>query len=193
MGYYHINDTGKGINIKDFDSINLNYKLPPLDYIKSYLEWKDGSCQRELSVLSEMDLYHQIAYLGIDDYDFSEIISVIKKKQEEGTATFAKCFSEEFDENYGAYFSDIAANTFEIFFCFRYGYPFGCFKGISDYDNNIMFFCNLQFPPKKYNKKLSELTESIFIKELREFFSDLLDDNYYKTVELEICEEYIKE
>lgn len=80
MGYYHINDTGKGINIKDFDSINLNYKLPPLDYIKSYLEWKDGSCKRELSVLPKMDLYHQIAYLGLDDYDFSEIISVIKKK-----------------------------------------------------------------------------------------------------------------
>jgi len=43
------------------------------------------------------------------------------------------------------------------------------------------------------NKKFGELTEAIFIKELREFFYELFKDDYYKTVELELCEEYIKE
>lgn len=194
MGYYHVNETGKGINIKNFDNINQNYKLPPLDYIKSYLEWKDGSCEKDLSLLPEMDIYHQIAYLGLDDYDFSEIIPCIKKNiQGKHQQILGKDFCEEYDENYSMYFSNEAANVFELLFCYRYGYPFGCFKGVSDYDDNIMFFCNLQFPPKEYNKKLLELTEEVFIKELREFFSDFLDDDYYKTVELEICEEYIKE
>ena len=194
MGYYHVNDTWKGIYIKSFDTINKNYELPPLDYIKSYLEWKDDDCDRDLSVLPEMDIYHQIAYLGLDDYDFSECVPyIMKDKKAENPKTFCKYFCEEYDKNYSMYFSNEAANIFELLFCYRYGYPFGCFKGISDYDDNIMFFCNLQFPPKQYNKKLSELTEEVFIKELREFFSDFLDDDYYKTVELEICEEYIKE
>ena len=57
----------------------------------------------------------------------------------------------------------------------------------------IMFFCNAQYSPKTYNKKFGELTEAIFIKELREFFYELFKDVYYKTVELELCEEYIKE
>lgn len=56
-----------------------------------------------------------------------------------------------------------------------------------------MFFCNAQYSPKTYNKKFGELTEAIFIKELREFFYELFKDDYYKTVELELCEEYIKE
>ena len=141
-----------------------------------------------------MDIYHQIAYLGLDDYDFSECVPyIMKDKKAENPKTFCKYLCEEYDKNYSMYFSNEAANIFELLFCYRYGYPFGCFKGISDYDDNIMFFCNLQFPPKQYNKKLSELTEEVFIKELREFFSDFLDDDYYKTVELEICEEYIKE
>ena len=36
MGYYHINDTGKGVIIKDFDNISKDYKMPPIDYIKEY-------------------------------------------------------------------------------------------------------------------------------------------------------------
>ena len=38
MGYYHVNDTGKGVIIKDFDNISEDYKMPPIDYIKEYFE-----------------------------------------------------------------------------------------------------------------------------------------------------------
>lgn len=192
MGYYHVNDTGKGIYIKRFDTINKNYKLPPLDYIKSYLKREYGSCDKDLSMLSGMNLYHQIVYIGMNKYLFSYLAKPIIQETD-NNQSFCKSFSDAFDRRYSAYFDKVAANTFELLFCHRFGYPFGCFKGISDYDGNIMFFCNLQFPPEKYNKKLSELTEDVFIAELREFFSDFLDDDYYKTVELEICEEYIKE
>ena len=104
-----------------------------------------------------------------------------------------EAFCKKYDESYSDDFSSDAANIFECLFCYRFGYPFGCFKGISDYDGTIMFFCNAQYSPKTYNKKFGELTEAIFIKELREFFYELFKDDYYKTVELELCEEYIKE
>ena len=56
-----------------------------------------------------------------------------------------------------------------------------------------MFYCCVQYPLEEYNKNFAELTEAVFIKQLREFFSELLDDEYYKTVELSLCKEYIKD
>ena len=37
MGYYHVEDTGKGVYIKEFNSINNDYEIPPIDYIQKYL------------------------------------------------------------------------------------------------------------------------------------------------------------
>jgi len=186
MGYYHINDTGKGVIIKDFDNISKDYKMPPIDYIKEYFESKRGIGKKNLEWLASMDVYHQLAYLAQNDYRLSYIVSNLNEKTPEA-------FCKKYDESYSDDFSSDAANIFECLFCYRFGYPFGYFKGISDYDGTIMFFCNAKYPPKTYNKKFGELTEAIFIKELREFFYELFKDDYYKTVELELCEEYIKE
>ena len=75
MGYYHINDTGKGVIIKDFDKISKDYKMPPIDYIKEYFESKRGIGKKNLEWLASMDVYHQLAYLALNDYRLSYIVS----------------------------------------------------------------------------------------------------------------------
>ena len=135
MGYYHINDTGKGVIIKDFDKISKDYKMPPIDYIKEYFESKREIGKKNLEWLASMDVYHQLAYLALNDYRLSYIVSNLNEKTPEA-------FCKKYDESYSDDFSSDAANIFECLFCYRFGYPFGYFKGISDYDGTIMFFCN---------------------------------------------------
>lgn len=183
MGYYHVEDNGKGVYIKEFDSINNDYEMPPIDYIQKYLEYQDDGYtknKKNLDWISEMDTYHKIAFLSMSDYEFSSLD--VHAPDE---------FCRDYDNNY--YFKRDAPRFFECLFCYRYGYPFGCFKGVCDYDDNIMFYCCVKYPPKEYNKALGELTEDVFLKQLREFLCDLLGDDYYSTVELALCEEYIKE
>ena len=93
--------------------------MPPIDYIKEYFESKREIGKKNLEWLASMDVYHQLAYLALNDYRLSY-----------------------YDESYSDDFSSDAANIFECLFCYRFGYPFGYFKGISDYDGTIMFFCN---------------------------------------------------
>lgn len=187
MGYYHVEDTGKGVYIRGFDNINNDYKMPPIDYLQKYIEYQNGGYTdhtKNLDWLSEMDIRHQLAFLSISNYEFSGMIDDLDVHT-------PKEFCNAYDENF--YFEKDAPLMLECLFCYRYGYPFGCFKGISDYDDNIMFYCCVKYPPKEYNKALGELTEDVFLKQLREFLCDLLGDDYYSTVELALCEEYIKE
>lgn len=83
MGYYHINDTGKGVIIKDFDNISKDYKMPPIDYIKEYFESKRGIGKKNLEWLASMDVYHQLAYLAQNDYRISYIVSNLNEKTAE--------------------------------------------------------------------------------------------------------------
>lgn len=124
MGYYHINDTGKGVIIKDFDNISKDYKMPPIDYIKEFFESKRGIGKKNLEWLASMDVYHQLAYLAQNDYRLSYIVSNLNEKTPEA-------FCKKYDESYSDDFSSDAANIFECLFCYRFGYPFGYFKGIS--------------------------------------------------------------
>ena len=99
MGYYHINDTGKGVIIKD-------YKMPPIDYIKEYFESKRGIGKKNLEWLASMDVYHQLAYLALNDYRLSYIVSNLNEKTPEA-------FCKKYDESYSDDFSSDAANFFE--------------------------------------------------------------------------------
>ena len=83
MGYYHVNDTGKGVIIKDFDNISEDYKMPPIDYIKEYFESKRGIGKKNLEWLASMDVYHQLAYLAQNDYRLSYIVSNLDEKTPE--------------------------------------------------------------------------------------------------------------
>ena len=177
MGYYHINDTGKGVIIKDFDNISKDYKIPPIDYIKEYFESKRGIGKKNLEWLASMDVYHQLAYLAQNDYRLSYIVSNLNEKTPEA-------FCKKYDESYSDDFSSDAANIFECLFCYRFGYPFGYFKGISDYDGTIMFFCNAQYPPKTYNKKFGELTEAISSKNSESFSMSFLKTIIIKQLNL---------
>ena len=140
-------------------------------------------------IVSKGSLYVYIFELNLRNLLYVILSYIVSNLNEKTPEAFCK----KYDESYSDDFSSDAANIFECLFCYRFGYPFGYFKGISDYDGTIMFFCNAQYSPKTYNKKFGELTEAIFIKELREFFYELFKDDYYKTVELELCEEYLKE
>ena len=93
MGYYHINDTGKGVIIKDFDKISKDYKMPPIDYIKEYFESKRGIGKKNLEWLASMDVYHQLAYLALNDYRLSYIVSNLNEKTPEA-------FCKKYDESY---------------------------------------------------------------------------------------------
>lgn len=186
MGYYHVNGSGKGIILQNFDKVNKDYKLPPLDYLRKYFDKPYYRDEINFEWLSEMDIYHQLAYLSLNSFQRSLLMNRLPEKT-------SKAFCEMYDELYSDEFDSEVPDLFECLFCYRYGYPFDCFKGVSDYDGNIMFYCCVQYPLEEYNKNFAELTEDVFIKQLREFFADLLDDEYYKTVELSLCEEYIKE
>lgn len=83
MGYYHVNDIGKGIIIKDFDNISEDYRMPPIDYIKEYFESKRGIGKKNLEWLASMDVYHQLAYLAQNDYRLSHIVSNLDEKTPE--------------------------------------------------------------------------------------------------------------
>ena len=114
MGYYHINDTGKGVIIKDFDNISEDYKMPPIDYIKEYFESKRGIGKKNLEWLASMDVYHQLAYLAQNDYRLSYIVSNLDEKTPEA-------FCKKYDESYSDDFSSDAADIFECLFCYRFG------------------------------------------------------------------------
>ena len=114
MGYYHINDTGKGVIIKDFDNISKDYKMPPIDYIKEYFESKRGIGKKNLEWLASMDVYHQLAYLAQNDYRLSYIVSNLNEKTPEA-------FCKKYYESYSDDFSSDAANIFECLFCFVIG------------------------------------------------------------------------
>lgn len=56
-----------------------------------------------------------------------------------------------------------------------------------------MLYCDVAWPPKEYNEALASITEESLISQLREFVVNVTGDSAYKQLDLEICEEYIKE
>lgn len=75
----------------------------------------------------------------------------------------------------------------------KYGFPRGSFDSVTDYDDDVMIFCCMQWPPKEYNEALATLTEDKLEKMLQEFLVEATGNEEYRTKKLEICEEYIKE
>ena len=76
--------------------------------------------------------------------------------------------------------------------CFekRYNLPKGSIRSCEDYNGDDMFFLDVMWPPEEYNEYLSKLTRDSFTDDLEEFFRDLLGGSV--SIELEVCEEYIK-
>ena len=61
----------------------------------------------------------------------------------------------------------ILINTLHYCFEKKYNYPYNSFVSVSDYDDNVMFFCNIKWPPQEYRKELAELTEEKLKKRIR--------------------------
>lgn len=123
------------------------------------------------------------------DHSFADVLRLINNESEDG----AWISHEENDDEYLMSEQAILPLALAGMFEEKYGYPAGSFRSVSDYDGNVMLFCNSQWPPEEYNQALAELTEEKLEKQMREFLVEVTGDKEFAACELEICEEYVKE
>ncbi len=96
---------------------------------------------------------------------------------------------EKVDEFSTHVFTDLFAYAFED----MYGYPYGSFRSVTDYNGDSMFFFagTFPFPENHIYDNLRQLTREKYKEQLEEFFSTLTGEK--QKLELAMCEEYIKE
>lgn len=171
MGWYHVAKSGKGMYLGAVNEIVFQE-----DKLIPYLPSKNEAIK--------------IGEISEEKWKDYEKWSILQK-----LASVDRIIGPYYleDENY---FDDgpnrIVANGMHWCFEKRYGYPFGSFRSVSDYDDNVMIFCNSLWPPKEYNKNLAELTEEKLEKQLQEFLTEITGDSRYADKKLELCEEYDK-
>ena len=170
MGWYHVAKSGKGMYLGEERKIVFQE-----DKLIPYLPTKDEAIK--IGEMSEEKL---------KDYDEWPIVQKLASVDRIGAYYFEE---EDFFEDFH---NRIIANGMHCCFEKRYGYPFGSFRSVSDYDDNVMIFCNSLWPPKEYNKNLAELTEEKLEKQLQEFLTEITGDSRYADKKLELCEEYTK-
>lgn len=176
MGWYHVNNSGKGINLGNGEDIHYNEeflaKYAPTK--EEVLETVKSMSKEELEGYESWPLCMKLVAAAGDWYD-------LRRAKERGS----DCLK---DEAYTIY-ANALSRAFEKW-C---GYPAGSFYSTSDYDGNTMIFCDIQWPPKEYDEKLATLKEENLQAQLREFLVEVTGDSKYAEYNLEYCEEYIKE
>lgn len=183
MGWYHVRQEGKGIEIKDLELKNLNF-----DMINDIIKDRnviDNFFGRSLDNYDLLTTRNKWVLIGLCLEGYWPFL--LKKEENKITN---KDIEDYFDED------DIIDNITESLsavFSIKYGYPLDAFRSCRDYDRTFMFFCKLKYPPKDYNEPLASLTESKYLKQLQEFLYEFTSDEYYLDCPLEMCEEYIKE
>ena len=176
MGYYHVGETGKGMYMGDLDDVSLKIeKLAP--FLPKFSETKR--------------LMRAIPKELLKTYDKWPLLWKVAALDANQTYKFQhgcmNCFEDPHVKK------EILIYTLHFFFEKRYGYPLNSFTSISDYDHNVMIYCSTEWPPKVYNKRLSELTEKKLEKQLREFLTDVTGDHEFEECDLEVCEMYTKD
>lgn len=176
MGWYHVNNTGKGITLGDGEEVHYNE-----DYLAKYAPTKEEVLDlvpsfknEDLKGYESWPLYMKFVAAAGDWYN-------LRRAKDYGS----DCLKEDAHIIY--------ANALCRVFEKCYGYPAGSFYSTFDYDGNTMVFCAIDWPPKEYNEKLATLTEKKLEAELQEFLVNVTGDESYAERKLEFCEEYIKE
>lgn len=173
MGWLHVTDSGKGIILTTMtkDTLHLDGLIPNYEYLQKYLKhFSDVEFAKCKSSYERLGYISSCLYAYRGEVSYDEVLKDI-----------------EYDYDYILY------EGLSVLYEYKYGYPFGSFRSCSDYNGDKMFYCNIKYPLKDYNSKISTLTEATYLSELKDFFYSLTEDDYYNNVQLDFCEEYIKE
>lgn len=176
MGWYHVNNTGEGINLGDGEEVHYNE-----DYLAKYAPTKEEVLDLVPSFKNEDLEGYESWPLGMKFVAAAGDLYNLHRAKDYGS----DCLKEEAHIIY--------ANALRHVFEKCYGYPSGSFFSTFDYDGNTMIFCAIDWPPKEYSEKLTTLTEKKLEAKLQEFLVNVTGDESYAERKLEFCEEYIKE
>lgn len=178
MGWYHSNRIGKGIFLGNKDCIKID-----IEKLAKYLPDKD----------EEVMLINDISEDVLKTYEEWPLLWKFAAMDENQQYFWRNRLLEElaYDEAY------ILINTLHYCFEKKYNYPYNSFVSVSDYDGNVMFFCNIKWPPQEYRKELAELTEEKLKKQMQDFLSEVIDwessESEMADMSFEVCVEYVKE
>lgn len=176
MGWYHVNNTGKGIVLGYGKDIHYNE-----EFFANYVPTKEEVLKTARTIRKEdlegyetWPLYVKFAAAADDSW-------ALQRARNRGNSYLEKDAYQ--------FYTEALHTAFEK----SYGYPGGSFRSVCDYDGNAMIFCCTMWPPETYNENLATLTEEKLQTQLREFLVKATGDSKYAKSELEVCEEYIKE
>ena len=178
MGLIRVLDSGKGVYLekcsRKFEDMG-NGSLSFEAYEKEIEEMLE-ECQPKPEIIGELSLSDKLLVWS-----------------EQKSVRHSKKFSKEYlDKNFSCYEKEyMYLEAIAEIFRRKYGYPKKTFRCVSDYDGDKMFYCCASFPLPEDSGALLQLTEEKYKAQLEELIGNLTGENI--EVELEICEEYIKE
>lgn len=173
MGWYHVRRSGKGIFLGPVENVHFN-----MEALAKYLpDWNEEGVEVNdlpeniLSTRNEWPLLWEFAALNPKQH---------------------WCWGNEDSKELHYLKTNILANAMHYCFEKKYGYPYHSFVSTGDYNDNIMFFCDVQWPPREYNQALAEMTEEKMELQMREFLSEVTSMDASRMM-LGICKEYDKD
>lgn len=182
MGWLHVDKTGKGVTFGYDEAVPMS-EAGIAKYVLSKEE-AESILGKALPHYEELTPLHKAMVVSRDRNTYRWSLEMHDP-------------AEYTDEDFDGISEDDAKSLFigalSVLFEHYCGYPSGSFRSVVDYNMTAMLYCDVAWPPKDYNIALANMTEDNLIKQLREFIVDVTGDSTYKQLDLEICEEYIKE
>ncbi len=182
MGWLHVAKTGKGVTLGYDEAVPMS----EAGIAKYVLSKKDAEniVGKELPHYEELTPLHKAMVVSRDRNTYRWSLEMHDP-------------AEYTDWDFDGISEDDAKSLFigslSVLFEHHYGYPSASFRSVSDYNGTAMLYCDVAWPPEEYNQALANMTENSLIQQLREFVVDVTGKNMYQQLDLEICEEYIKE